>query len=208
MPTAEEKERVRYLGGLRYTEPDLDPLPQDLPDLDGKTIICIGASFHSGFAYNFGKMAAMKGADVLLTTLNDKENKRLKRNATNFNFQTAVCDVTNHDHIRELEEKVRVEYGRADVILVAPAYLDPAHIGFDKEYDSLPGYVRRKCESITVYPVSRITRAFVDLLAESEGVTYGVSFSVPDLPGYTVGKAKDMLEGLGLPPDHNEALRK
>jgi enoyl-[acyl-carrier-protein] reductase (NADH) len=175
-------------------EPELGEPHIQVPDLTGKVILVIGGSRVSGFGYNFGKVAATEGnAKVILTASSKKSERRLLKRRS-FDFDSAVIDVRDEAQYLLLEERVHRQYGRLDAALVAPAYINPEYLRIGLEWQDIPNPVRKECMEISVYPTEKVTRYFRELLSESSGVVYGVSFPLKDLPGYTIGAAKDMLE--------------
>lgn len=181
---------------ILFQEPDLGEPHIKVPDLSGKVILVIGASRVSGFGYNFGKVAAKEGkAQVILTASKEKGKNRLMR-YNSFSFDTAVIDVREESHYLRLENQIRRDYGRLDVVIVTPAFLNPEYLRMGVSWGDIPEYFQEECRAITVRPVQKVLESFSELLSDSGGVVYGISFPIKNLPGYTIGYAKRELERL------------
>jgi len=188
-----EKNNLRKL----LEETNLGIPHKKVPDLDGKVVLVIGASHPSGFGYNFGKIAAEEGnARVILTVSKPSRVRNLSKYASRFNSTISIFNVTDSSSYQLLEEQIREEYGRLDVIVVTPAYLNKKYFTLDFSWKEVPEKDKRECLKITVYPIRDLTYTFQNILAKSQGVVYGVSFPIKNLPGYTIGPAKEKLERL------------
>ncbi|MFH1839986.1 MAG: SDR family oxidoreductase [Nanoarchaeota archaeon] len=179
-----------------FQEPDLGEPHIEVPNLSEKVILVIGASRPSGFGYNFGKLAATEGnAKVILTASKERSEKRLAK-YTSFQFDTAVIDVMDDSHYSRLENQIKRDYGRLDVVVVTPAFLNPEYLKVGTSWDDIPKSFQEECMAITVHPVRKILDSFTELLSSSQGVVYGISFPIKNLPSYTIGYAKEKLERL------------
>ena len=179
-----------------FQEPDLGEPHIEVPDLSGKVILIIGASRVSGFGYNFGKVAASEGkAQVILTASKEKSKSRLTKYHS-FPFDTAVIDITDESHYSRLENQIKRDYGRLDVVVVTPAFLNQEYLKVGVSWDDIPKQFQEECMAITVYPVQKVLESFTELLSNSQGVVYGISFPIKNLPGYSIGYAKGELERL------------
>ena len=182
-----------------FKEPPLGEPHIKIPDLSDKVVLVIGASRPSGFGYNFGKIAAREGnAKVILTASNKKRQKLLENCISNSSFKadTYACDVTDISSCERLEQHIENKYESLDAIVVTPAFLKRKYFTKNILWENIPKREKEKCRRVTVYPIRIIINKFQDLLAQSQGVIYGTSFSLPDFPGYVIGPAKKELEEL------------
>jgi len=167
----------------------------DLPDLSDKVVLVIGASRPSGFGYNLGKVALTEcNANVILTVSKQSRVKSIKRSG--MDIDTNILDVTDNDSYHSLLEHIKSTYNKLDCVVVAPAYLNPKYFSTDKSWNDVSIEDQEECFEISVNPVRKVAETFGDLLSESRGCIYGVSFPLKDMPGYTIGHAKGELEYL------------
>lgn len=194
MPTEQSSMKLK---NLIRKEPDLGKPHIELPDLSEKVILIIGATYASGFGYNFAKVASTEaGAKTILTASKRRGMKNIERIASEFASDIVICDVTSEQDMSDLYRMIKKKYGRIDSILVTPAFLNPKYFTLDQTWDNVTKEDKNICREISVYPTERITHIFDKLLSKSKGSVYGFTFSIPDLPGYVIGPAKKELETL------------
>jgi len=185
---------------LKLTKTELGEPHIDMPDLSDKRIVVIGASFPSGFGFNFARVAVEESnaGYVLMTAPNFKEQSKMNQSAKEYiagEVDSGICDVTDAQTIKQLRETVGNQ--GIDAIVVAPAFLDPKYFKVGTLWSDVHYDDQEACRDVTRRCIGKITGYFREQLRERNGSVYGVTFAL-NPPGYPIGHVKAELEALVL----------
>ncbi|MCK6438907.1 MAG: SDR family oxidoreductase [Planctomycetes bacterium] len=183
---------AKVLRDLLTKEADLGTPHMKVPNLKGKNVLVIGADRPSGFGYNFAKVAALEGgATAYLTVQNDEVKKSIEETAT-FKPKVSTFEVTDPNSLKALGASMP----ELDAVVYAPAYLNRKYFGAGKNWDDIDEKDKQESLLVSAEGAAMVAHALEKQLSARKGVVYGVSFSLPDLPPYTIGRAKTALEDL------------
>jgi enoyl-[acyl-carrier protein] reductase I len=161
--------------------------------LDGKRILVTGVLMESSIAFHTAKLAQEQGAEIILTafprpTLTQRIARKLPRPA-----KVIELDVTNAEHLANLEGVVRDELGGLDGVVHS--------IGFAPQ-DALGGnFLNTPFESVatamhvSAYSLKSLAMACLPLMADGGsvvGLTFDAQFAWPQYDW--MGPAKAALE--------------
>ncbi len=164
-----------------------------LPDLSGRTVLVIGGSEPRGLGYNIGRLAALKGAQVTLTTRSqqNKIDKMILRGG--FTAEGGHVDVTDEKSLSSFAAGYAAAHEALDLLLLTPAYLDPHYLSLSISWDDVPEDVQEEGYRSTVAPLRRVMELFGNPLASARGTLAVATFPLTNLPGYTIGPLKERL---------------
>jgi meromycolic acid enoyl-[acyl-carrier-protein] reductase len=161
--------------------------------LEGKRILITGVLMETSIAYHAAKLAQEQGAEILLTafprpTLTERIAKRLPRPP-----KVIELDVTDADHLAQLEDGIRQELGGLDGIVHSIAFAPQEAMGgnfLNTSFESVATAVH-----VSAFSLKSLTMACLPLMGDGGsvvGVTFDARFAWPQYDW--MGPAKAALE--------------
>lgn len=164
--------------------------------MKGKKGLIVGVANNRSIAYGIAKSCIEQGAEVMLTFLNDKMEKRVQKVADELDIKTPIIelDVSNDEHLANIKIEVEKHFGKIDFLVHSVAFapkesLSEPFIDTTKEAFEIS-------MNISVFSLLSLSKACLPVLNEGASVlTLSYYGGVKYFPNYNVmGVAKAALE--------------
>ncbi len=164
--------------------------------MKGKKGVVLGIANKKSIAYGIAKSCKEQGADIAITYLNERFQKKLEPIAKELECEDRLypCDVTNEKEIEDLKESLERDFGKIDFIVHSIAFAPKE--GLSGRFVDISKDAFRVAMDISVYSLIEVTQKLKPILSENSSiVTLSYLGGVRYIPNYNLmGVAKAALE--------------
>jgi len=164
--------------------------------MKGKKGVILGIANKKSIAYGIAKACQEQGAEMAITFLNERFEKKLAPVAQELECGTRFypCDVSNPDEIKALKESLEQDMGQIDFIVHSIAFAPKE--GLSGRFYDISKEAFDVAMDISVYSLIEIVRELKPILSDSSSVlTLSYYGGVKYIPNYNLmGVAKAALE--------------
>ena len=164
--------------------------------MKGKKGVVLGIANKKSIAYGIAKSCKEQGADIAITYLNERFQKKLEPIAKELECEDRLypCDVTNEKEIEDLKESLERDFGKIDFIVHSIAFAPKE--GLSGRFVDISKDAFRVAMDISVYSLIELTQKLKPILSENSSiVTLSYLGGVRYIPNYNLmGVAKAALE--------------
>ena len=164
--------------------------------MKGKKGVVLGIANKKSIAYGIAKSCKEQGADIAITYLNERFQKKLEPIAKELECEDRLypCDVTNEKEIEDLKESLERDFGKIDFIVHSIAFAPKD--GLSGRFVDISKDAFRVAMDISVYSLIEVTQKLKPILSENSSiVTLSYLGGVRYIPNYNLmGVAKAALE--------------
>ena len=163
--------------------------------LENKKALIFGVASDRSIAYGIAKQMHFHGAELALTYLNERFEKRVKDIAASFDSNLVhPCDVSNEEEIEQTIQWISNQWKEIDIIVHAIAFAPTELLGGDYlEHMNKGGFTT--AHEISSYSLTSICKEARPYLNKSSIVTLSYIGAQQAIPSYNVmGVAKASLE--------------
>ncbi|MEA3491252.1 MAG: enoyl-ACP reductase FabI [Campylobacterota bacterium] len=164
--------------------------------MKGKKGVVLGIANKKSIAYGIAKACQEQGAEIAITFLNERFEKKLAPIAEELECGARLypCDVNNPEEIVALRESLERDMGQIDFIIHSIAFAPKE--GLSGRFVDTPKNAFSVAMDISVYSLIEITRELKPILSNSSSVlTLSYYGGVKYIPNYNLmGIAKAALE--------------
>jgi enoyl-[acyl-carrier protein] reductase I len=164
--------------------------------MQGKKGIVLGIANKKSIAYGIAKACQEQGADMAITFLNDRFEKKLAPVAEELgcNGRFYPCDVSRPEEIKALKESLEKDFGKIDFIVHSIAFAPKE--GLSGRFSDITKEAFDVAMDISVYSLIEIVKELKPILSENSSVlTLSYYGGVKYIPNYNLmGVAKAALE--------------
>ena len=164
--------------------------------MKGKKGVILGIANKKSIAYGIAKSCKEQGADIAITYLNERFQKKLEPIAKELECEDRLypCDVTNEKEIEDLKESLERDFGKIDFIVHSIAFAPKE--GLSGRFVDISKDAFRVAMDISVYSLIEVTQKLKPILSENSSiVTLSYLGGVRYIPNYNLmGVAKAALE--------------
>ena len=164
--------------------------------MQGKKGIVLGIANKKSIAYGIAKACRDQGAELAITYLNERFEKKLAPIAEELGCADRLypCDVSKPEEIRALRESLERDFGQIDFIVHSIAFAPKE--GLSGHFSDISKEAFNIAMDISVYSLIEITRELKPILSDNSSiVTLSYYGGVKYIPNYNLmGVAKAALE--------------
>ncbi|MEA3513815.1 MAG: enoyl-ACP reductase FabI [Campylobacterota bacterium] len=164
--------------------------------MNGKKGVILGIANNKSIAYGIAKQCQAQGADMAITFLNERFEKKLAPIAEDLGCDGKLypCDVSNPEEIKNLKESLEKDYGEIDFIVHSIAFAPKE--GLSGRFYDISKEAFDVAMDISVYSLIEIVRELKPIMSDSCSVlTLSYYGGVKYIPNYNLmGVAKAALE--------------
>lgn len=164
--------------------------------MKGKKGVVLGIANKKSIAYGIAKACQEQGAEMAITFLNERFEKKLAPIADELECGTRLypCDVSNPEEIVALKDSLERDMGKIDFIVHSIAFAPKE--GLSGRFVDIPKEAFNVAMDISVYSLIEVVRELKPILSDSSSVlTLSYYGGVKYIPNYNLmGIAKATLE--------------
>ncbi len=164
--------------------------------MKGKKGVVLGIANKKSIAYGIAKACREQGAELAITYLNERFEKKLKPIAKELDCEERLypCDVTKPEEIKALRESLERDFGEIDFIVHSIAFAPKE--GLSGRFIDISKSAFNIAMEISVYSLIEVTRELKPILSKNSSVlTLSYLGGVKFVPNYNLmGIAKSALE--------------
>ena len=164
--------------------------------MKGKKGVILGIANKKSIAYGIAKACQEQGAEIAITFLNERFEKKLEPIAEDLACGARLypCDVSKPEEIKALKESIEKEMGKIDFIVHSIAFAPKE--GLSGRFYEISKEAFDVAMDISVYSLIEIVRELKPILSDSSSVlTLSYYGGVKYIPNYNLmGVAKAALE--------------
>ena len=164
--------------------------------MQGKKGIVLGIANKKSIAYGIAKACRDQGAELAITYLNERFQKKLEPIAQELGCEDRLypCDVSNPDEIKALKESLEKDFGKIDFIVHSIAFAPKE--GLSGHFTDISKEAFNVAMDISVYSLIEVVRELKPIMNENSSVlTLTYYGGVKYIPNYNLmGVAKSALE--------------
>ena len=164
--------------------------------MKGKKGIVLGIANKKSIAYGIAKACKEQGAELALTYLNERFEKKLAPIAQELGCEDRLypCDVSKPEEITALKESLEKDFGKIDFIVHSIAFAPKE--GLSGRFVDISKEAFNVAMEISVYSLIEITQKLKPILSENSSIlTLSYYGGVKYIPNYNLmGVAKSALE--------------
>ena len=164
--------------------------------MQGKRGVVLGIANKKSIAYGIAKACRDQGAELAITYLNERFEKKLAPIAEELGCADRLypCDVSKPEEIRALRESLERDFGQIDFIVHSIAFAPKE--GLSGHFSDISKEAFNVAMDISVYSLIEVTRELKPILSDNSSiVTLSYYGGVKYIPNYNLmGVAKAALE--------------
>ncbi len=164
--------------------------------MKGKKGVILGIANNKSIAYGIAKQCQEQGAQIAITFLNERFEKKLAPIAEDLgcNGRLYPCDVSNPQEIKALKESLEKDMGEIDFIVHSIAFAPKD--GLSGRFTDITKDAFEVAMNVSVYSLIEITQALKPIMSKNSSVlTLSYYGGVKYIPNYNLmGVAKAALE--------------
>jgi enoyl-[acyl-carrier protein] reductase I len=164
--------------------------------MKGKKGVVLGIANKKSIAYGIAKACREQGAELAITYLNERFEKKLKPIAKELGCEERLypCDVTKPEEIKALKGSLERDFGEIDFIVHSIAFAPKE--GLSGRFIDISKSAFNVAMEISVYSLIEVTRELKPILSSNSSVlTLSYLGGVKYVPNYNLmGIAKSALE--------------
>ena len=164
--------------------------------MKGKKGVILGIANKKSIAYGIAKACKDQGADIAITYLNDRFQKKLAPIAEELECENRLypCDVNNPNEIKALRESLEKDFGKIDFIVHSIAFAPKE--GLSGHFTDITKEAFNMAMDISVYSLIEVVRELKPIMSDNSSVlTLSYYGGVKYIPNYNLmGIAKAALE--------------
>uniref|UniRef100_UPI0025D69F66 SDR family oxidoreductase n=1 Tax=Nitratifractor sp. TaxID=2268144 RepID=UPI0025D69F66 len=164
--------------------------------MQGKRGVVLGIANKKSIAYGIAKACRDQGAELAITYLNERFEKKLAPIAEELGCAERLypCDVSKPEEIRALRESLEKDFGQIDFIVHSIAFAPKE--GLSGHFSDISKEAFNVAMDISVYSLIEVTRELKPILSDNSSiVTLSYYGGVKYIPNYNLmGVAKAALE--------------
>jgi len=164
--------------------------------MKGKKGIVLGIANKKSIAYGIAKACKEQGAELAITYLNERFEKKLQPIAQELGCEDRLypCDVTKPEEIEELKKSLEKDFGKIDFIVHSIAFAPKE--GLSGRFVDITRDAFNIAMDISVYSLIEVTQKLKPILSDEASVlTLSYYGGVKYIPNYNLmGVAKAALE--------------
>ncbi len=164
--------------------------------MKGKKGIVLGIANKKSIAYGIAKACQQQGAELAITYLNERFQKKLEPIAKELMCEERLypCDVSQSEEIEALKESLEKEFGKIDFIVHSVAFAPKE--GLSGRFSDISKEAFNTAMEISVYSFIELAQKLRPILSESASLlTLSYYGGVKYIPNYNLmGVAKAALE--------------
>ncbi len=165
-------------------------------DLTGKRAVVFGIANHRSIAWAIAQILHEAGARVAATYQNDRLRENVSKLVDPWEDSIVVeCDVSEDENVARAYDKVKDEFGGADIVVHSIAFANRDDLGGLFLETSREGF--RMALEVSAYSLVPVAKYAAPLMDSSGGSIVAMTFQASErvFPGYNVmGTAKAALE--------------
>jgi len=164
--------------------------------MKGKKGIVLGIANKKSIAYGIAKACKEQGAELAITYLNERFEKKLQPIAQELGCEDRLypCDVTKPEEIEELKKSLEKDFGKIDFIVHSIAFAPKE--GLSGRFVDISKEAFNIAMEISVYSLIEVTQKLKPILSDNSSIlTLSYYGGVKYIPNYNLmGIAKAALE--------------
>ncbi len=164
--------------------------------MKGKKGVILGIANNKSIAYGIAKQCQAQGAEIAITFLNERFEKKLAPIAQDLGCGAKLypCDVSNPDEIVALKESLEKDMGEIDFIVHSIAFAPKD--GLSGRFTDITKSAFEVAMNVSVYSLIEITQVLKPIMSKNSSVlTLSYYGGVKYIPNYNLmGVAKAALE--------------
>ena len=164
--------------------------------MKGKKGVVLGIANKKSIAYGIAKACREQGAELAITYLNDRFQKKLEPIAQELGCEDRLypCDVTKPEEIEALKESLEKDFGKIDFIVHSIAFAPKE--GLSGRFVDISKDAFNVAMEISVYSLIEVTQKLKPILSDNSSIlTLSYYGGVKYIPNYNLmGVAKAALE--------------
>ena len=164
--------------------------------MQGKKGVVLGIANKKSIAYGIAKACRDQGAELAITYLNERFQKKLEPIAQELGCEDRLypCDVSNPDEIKALKESLEKDFGKIDFIVHSIAFAPKE--GLSGHFTDISKEAFNVAMDISVYSLIEVVRELKPIMSDNSSVlTLTYYGGVKYIPNYNLmGVAKAALE--------------
>jgi enoyl-[acyl-carrier protein] reductase I len=164
--------------------------------MKGKKGVVLGIANKKSIAYGIAKACEEQGAQMAITYLNERFQKKLEPIADDLSCEGRLypCDVTKPEEIEELKKSLERDFGKIDFIVHSIAFAPKE--GLSGRFSDISKDAFNVAMEISVYSLIEVVQKLRPILSDSASVlTLSYYGGVKYIPNYNLmGVAKAALE--------------
>jgi len=164
--------------------------------MQGKRGVVLGIANKKSIAYGIAKACRDQGAELAITYLNERFEKKLAPIAEELGCADRLypCDVSKPEEIKALRESLEKDFGQIDFIVHSIAFAPKE--GLSGHFSDISKEAFNVAMDISVYSLIEVTRELKPILSDNSSiVTLSYYGGVKYIPNYNLmGVAKAALE--------------
>ncbi|MCK5111746.1 MAG: enoyl-ACP reductase FabI [Arcobacteraceae bacterium] len=164
--------------------------------MKGKKGVILGIANNKSIAYGIAKQCQEQGAQIAITFLNERFEKKLTPIAEDLGCDGRLypCDVSNPQEIKALKESLEKDMGEIDFIVHSIAFAPKD--GLSGRFTDITKDAFEVAMNVSVYSLIEITQALKPIMSKNSSVlTLSYYGGVKYIPNYNLmGVAKAALE--------------
>ncbi len=164
--------------------------------MKGKKGVILGIANNKSIAYGIAKQCQEQGAEIAITFLNERFEKKLAPIAKDLGCGTKLypCDVSNPEEIKTLKESLEKDMGQIDFIVHSIAFAPKE--GLTGRFTDITKDAFQVAMNISVYSLIEITQVLRPIMSKNSSVlTLSYFGGAKYIPNYNLmGVAKAALE--------------